>query len=1137
MENTQPKRIGHYILEQQIGQGGMASVYRGQHPTLQRNVAIKLMHQHLTYDPDARARFLREARAVAGLRHPHIVTVYDFGEDQTRQYIVMELFSGGSLRDLLRAEARLHPYYALTITAQLADALGHAHRHGLIHRDVKPANVLFTTTAHDQAVLTDFGIVRVWGDGHHTAEGAVIGTPAYMSPEVILGKPPENASDLYALGIMLFEMLTGDVPYRGASPMATMFAHVKEPLPDLAALNLPDEIAHLLARLLAKEPAQRPPSGSDVATTIRRLIGREGTTTLPLHLAQDMPTLVVSDDFTPTQSRYLVGNLPVTFGQGRQFFGREDARAQLAGLLRAHERVIVVQGKAGIGKSALVSKVLGDTLLAADAIAGVVALSTATQPNEAERLNLDRIIRSFQRLLPHATIPHNPEAPIEQQVSHLLDMTRQHHLVLLLDNLETLQHEDHSVTDAGIAALLAAVLAQGGLTILITSQLPVRLTARGQTPHIKTIPLDHGLPPNDALALLHQAWGDEPLPPTDDLMRLISETDGHPRALEAAADWLLQNPIASIDDLLVEIAQQQGEIVAYLVGKAIDNLPPDLQMVLSGIAIFTERAAVDALEYVLSPFVGGSIREALNRLVLRRFAQFDRPTRTLTLHSLDRAYCLAKLPTDRTDEHAYSRFALLNRVASYYAAQRKPKDDWNQFEDVSPQLAEYDYRVALGDYVSAAKLAMSIGHSYLIPWGHATLLLTLLQRVVDHLTDAGQRADVLQLIATTHRYLGDLQAARQVYDQALSLIEASGDRRSLCVCRVNLGIVLRILGDPHAALQNYQISLPIAQELGDQRIEGAIHSNVGIVYTELGDIAAAIEHINYALSLSRQIGDTRGESNRLGNLASAYVVLGDITRARDYLNTALDISRTIGDRFHETYHLGNLATCYLLLDDLDAALVSGLAALDISREIGDQSSEAEDLITLAAITIQHANFSEALAYLRQAEALAAQIQAPFIDVNLALVQARFHLAQGDESAALAVLAAHLDDAPHEFSHIVASVGGVAAWLSADRDLTVQVFTAARRLAQDLLDKSPQHYTACYALGLSQAGMALLAANGHMVPAAPAGGWRMAAESTYRLARHYCDAAGVLRDQRRWLDLLIDTSNGEILRPVRALLND
>jgi tRNA A-37 threonylcarbamoyl transferase component Bud32 len=264
---------GRYQIEAMLGQGGMSAVYRGTDPNLRRTVAIKLIHGHLSEEPAFVSRFEEEAAAVAQLKHPNIIQVYDFDHDGETYFMVLEYIPGETLQARLRklnqAGKQMAPAEARDLAAGICDALEYAHRRGMIHRDVKPANVMITPEG--QPILMDFGIAKIVGGKQHTATGAVVGTAAYISPEQVRGEELDSRVDIYALGVTLFEMLSGRPPFEGDSAMTVMLKHVNEPVPDLVKLNpsVPRDLAQIAMRALAKDRAQRFKSAGEMAAALR----------------------------------------------------------------------------------------------------------------------------------------------------------------------------------------------------------------------------------------------------------------------------------------------------------------------------------------------------------------------------------------------------------------------------------------------------------------------------------------------------------------------------------------------------------------------------------------------------------------------------------------------------------------------------------------------------------------------------------------------------------------------------------------------------------------------------------------------------------------------------------------------------
>ncbi|MFQ5923924.1 MAG: serine/threonine protein kinase, partial [Anaerolineales bacterium] len=228
MEDLTGKQLGRYQIVSPLGEGGMAAVYKAYQPGMDRYVALKILPQQYARDAEFTGRFEQEAKVIAKLQHPHILPVHDYGEAEDYTYIVMPLVETGTLADLLQGEKPMPLQRIRIIITQLGDALDYAHSQGLIHRDVKPSNVL--TDKRGNCLLTDFGIAKmVEGTKHFTQTGGIVGTPHYMSPEQGGGDPLTRQSDIYSLGVLLYEMVTGRVPFDAETPMAVVIKHMTDP--------------------------------------------------------------------------------------------------------------------------------------------------------------------------------------------------------------------------------------------------------------------------------------------------------------------------------------------------------------------------------------------------------------------------------------------------------------------------------------------------------------------------------------------------------------------------------------------------------------------------------------------------------------------------------------------------------------------------------------------------------------------------------------------------------------------------------------------------------------------------------------------------------------------------------------------
>ncbi|HET9913499.1 MAG TPA: protein kinase, partial [Anaerolineales bacterium] len=297
------KTIGKVRIEKEIAKGGMAEVYLGTHLTLERPVAVKVMHAHVETDPDLQSRFAREAKVVAGLRHPNIVQIFDFDTADGHPYIVMEYLGGPTLaaylREMHNRKQRLQPAQVARLLFTVAMALDYAHEQGVIHRDIKPGNIILHNKAKNfsvdqpiteqtEPVLTDFGLVRIAQAATQTMSGAISGTPAYISPEQAQGLKVDHRSDLYSLGVVLYEMVAGHAPFEADTSWTLIFKHINEPPPPIEGIQ--PAVQKVIDRALAKKPEDRHQTARQLAADYMDAVG----------MAAEANTLRMSFPASPT---------------------------------------------------------------------------------------------------------------------------------------------------------------------------------------------------------------------------------------------------------------------------------------------------------------------------------------------------------------------------------------------------------------------------------------------------------------------------------------------------------------------------------------------------------------------------------------------------------------------------------------------------------------------------------------------------------------------------------------------------------------------------------------------------------------------------------------------------------------------
>lgn len=335
-----------YVIESRIARGGMATVYRARDTRLDRPVALKIMYPHLAESQDFVARFRREARAAAKLTHPGVVAVYDQGTTEGSSYLVMELVQGPNLRTYLRSQGCLSVKDALTITKQIFQALAAAHRSGLVHRDVKPENVLIPENG--PVKVADFGLARAASEATAATTGSILGTVAYLAPETVSGDPADGRVDVYATGIMLYELLSGVPPFTGDSPIQIAYAHVHDDTPRIREAEpwVPESVDDLIAKLTERDPAKRPLDGEAAGTLVDEVLANLSEEELSLRGTAE-PTLDDSSDLAGVMVTPTLSEVPLPEAKKRKPKASSPASSRrnlLIGIIAAVVAILMLFG-------------------------------------------------------------------------------------------------------------------------------------------------------------------------------------------------------------------------------------------------------------------------------------------------------------------------------------------------------------------------------------------------------------------------------------------------------------------------------------------------------------------------------------------------------------------------------------------------------------------------------------------------------------------------------------------------------------------------------------------------------------------------------------------------------------------------
>jgi predicted ATPase/serine/threonine protein kinase len=977
--NTLRGRVGAYEMLGLLGRGGMGEVYLARDTRLGRNVAVKLLRAGLTSNPDAVRRFEQEARSASSLNHPNIITIYEIGDADSRRFLAMEFVEGQSLAAMIGAPVGFS--LVARLGAQVAKALAVAHAARIVHRDIKPENIM--VRADGYVKLLDFGLARLQvaqpiagtrAATSDTSPNVILGTPRYMSPEQARGEAASNASDVFSLGVVLYELATGTHPFESDSTLGTLHAITSRatPRPALRTPDIPEQLERLLLRMLEKPQTARP-SAEEVEAELTRV----AVALAEPHRANQRTAEDRRDQALPIQRTPLLGRAgELTLVKGM--------------LLDPAIRLLTLTGPGGTGKTRLAVQVAADLAALFDGGVSFVNLAPIADPSLVASAIASAlgVRESSERPLMAAIVDH---------------LRNRGQTLLVVDNFE-------QVSDAAprVQELLDAC---PDLNVLVTSRVVLRIYGEQEVP-VPPLPLPAAeaagslptLMECASIALFVQrAAASRPgfmltVKNADAVVEICRRLDGLPLAIELAAARVKILPPAELLsrigrrlELLTGGARdlpERQQTLRRAIKWSYDLLTPAEQKLFRRLSVFAGGCTLEAVEAVCntSEDLGVSVLDGVaslvdNSLLVQQAHDDAEPRFTLleTFREYGREQLLDSGEAAAT-QRAHAAYMLVLAEEETLEMSPPEREVWLRCCD-----AEHDnFRAAINHLVTTGNVewALRLGGALFRFWeqrDHLTEARATLARVLSMPgADAPTRPRARALYAAS--VLADLQselhAAEQGSDEAVAIYRRLGDTKGVATTMIAMAWQALRQGRYAEATALFGETVSLWQQLGEDLAVDLSRSNMATAAKLEGKFDLARSLLEQVADASQARGDARGVASALNGLGDLAATQGDCDAARRFHHQSLARYRQIDDRWGIAGVLADLASVDVQAGDAAAASDSLIQALRAFRELGHQRGVARQLESLAWCASRQSRDDEAVALISAAATIRRRIGTP-----------------------------------------------------------------------------------------------------------------------------------------------------------------